>query len=143
MCFHSCRYQNQNVPLMSQSCRLCRNRATFVLLVLHSCLTRVALSCMFLTRVMPVSLVSYSCCSYLTLVLWNRLGQVSNVGMPRLFAQVRSRSKNVKFATFTPAQMCSSKYLGMEICWLDVFAWKFFMKRIQGYGIHNKALKKI
>ena len=39
ICFHSCRYQNQNFSLVSYLCRSCSNR---VPLLSHSCHTRVA-----------------------------------------------------------------------------------------------------
>ena len=58
MCFHSCRYQNQNFSIVLHSCRSCSTRITVMLLmytrvalVLHSC-------CLCCTRVARVALVS-------------------------------------------------------------------------------------
>ena len=37
ICFYSCRYQNQNFPLVLHSCRQCCSRVAFVSLMSHSC----------------------------------------------------------------------------------------------------------
>ena len=42
ICFHSCRYQNQNFSLLSQSCRLRRTQVT-LFASCHTCLVRVSL----------------------------------------------------------------------------------------------------
>ena len=65
ICFHSCRYQNQNFSLVSHSCRSCSTRDALVSFLWHSCYTCVALmwyscrSCR--TRVARVELVLHSC----------------------------------------------------------------------------------
>ena len=42
ICFHLCRYQNQNFSLVLHSCCSSSTRVTIVLLVSHSCLTCIA-----------------------------------------------------------------------------------------------------
>ena len=74
ICFYSCRYQNQNFSVVSQSCRSCSPS------VLHSFCTRV-------TRVSLVSHSCHSCCIRVALVLL--------VSDTRVVKQTRSLPKGI------------------------------------------------